>query len=1095
MESSPLQEAKKRIKQCLKNNSSFLDLSKLDLRSVPELTGLTNLKKIDLSENKITQIENLEILTNLIELNLSGNNIEEIKNIDKLYNLEIINLTDNKIREISNLEYCTKVKYLYLGSNSIEEIKGLEKLTSLSHIHLYHNNINKLEGLTNLKNLEAIFLGRNNINKIENLDNLINLKTLNIYGNKIRSIEDLEKNFKLEELVIHDNPLENTKGLEKLQNLKTLYLGRNSLRSINEVKHLINLETFSCENNHITDISPLKNLEKLKYLIISKNKIKILNNIEKLKNIEILDISNNLILQESEIEKIKLLPKLRNLRLDNNPIWKNYDIYLNEKWDSNHLEFYNVFINEYKYYDEINLPYNVVLLGNHSAGKSSLLRILTGKRYNNQSTHGLKIEFSPQKNRDFPICVYYDFGGQDFYHGIYRLFLRENSLKVLVINPENNQNKLRKENINTVIDNQKYVQDFTIDYWSKQIDFNDINNKNISDIYLIQSHYNKNQIKKWEYISSITKRRLNTFSALDLSDSKSPENIYFKNYLLRQITDVNSKVKISNTRIQLMKDILENIKKIGKKQSEPIPILELKNKYESLSYPLESFRIDLDQLSASGLIFYDKKIANGEYVWLNPKALVDEIFNKILSQELIRNQEKYGVLKQEVFDRLNINKYTLELLEHYNILFKHQPNENLKNTIEYIIPNYLPLIDQDNPIFFLSSFGFTKPTFTLKFLKFIPMGMINHLICFFGKQPDHKLFWRDLIIFSLSEGLKEPFRVMINLDLSKLEIKCFIQGNKNDFNKVSNYLFYCILRFYWATHAKDTKPASYSEFINIKNQKNSVSLHKIWKPFLSDIDHSSISNPYIPNDLYISLDENQYVKYSNLIKQDQKKTSIQSFKFIEKNLPVTLDEKTVIQPFSIFTEKEFIPMKKIFISYSRMDVEYKNELVNFLKPLTSSGHEVWDCGELEVGKWDEQIQQKLNQADLVICMLSINFFNSNYILEKELIPVLKDAEEGKKQIMCIIVKSFPWNSFSHLGKQAISTENLTLIENSVQSNNITLARAAINNYQFLPYKFHVTSSINNESIERITPLSNMSSAERDDVYVDIFDRVIQTLKI
>ncbi|MDM1491598.1 leucine-rich repeat domain-containing protein [Acinetobacter indicus] len=717
-----------------------------------------------MSNNKITQIENLEVLTDLIELNLGDNNIEEIKNINKLKSLEIINLTNNNIIEIYNLENCTNLKYLYLGSNKIKEIKGLETLSNLIHIHLYHNNITKLDNLHNLKNLEVIFLGGNKISKIENLDTLKNLKILNIYENRIKYLENLDKNIKLEELVIHDNPLENINFLDKLQNLHTLHLGRTSLKSINEVRHLINLETFTCENNNITDITPLLELKKLSYLILGKNKIKKLKNIENLKSLKVLDLSNNLISNEDEIEKIKLLPNLRNLKINDNPIWKNYDIYLDWKWDSNHLEFFNVFINEYKNYEEINLPYNVVLLGNHSSGKSSLLKILTGKKYNNQSTHGLKIEFSPQKNRDFPICVYYDFGGQDFYHGIYRLFLRENSIKVLVINPENNQNKLRKENINTVIENQKYVQDFTIDYWSKQIDFNDISKKNTSDIHLIQSHYNKNKIKNWEYISSITKKRLNTFSALDLSNSKSPENIYFKNYLLRQITDVNSKVKISNTRIQLMKDILENIKRIEKKQSEPIPILELKNKYESLSYPLESFRIDLDQLSASGLIFYDKKIANGEYVWLNPKALVNEIFNKILSQELIRNQEKCGILKQEVFERLNINKYTLELLEYYNIIFKHQPNKNQTNTIEYIIPNYLPLIDQDNPIFFLSSFGFTNPTFTLKFLKFIPMGLINHLICFFGKQPDHKLFWRDLIIFSLSEGLKHPFRIMINLD-------------------------------------------------------------------------------------------------------------------------------------------------------------------------------------------------------------------------------------------------------------------------------------------------------------------------------------------
>lgn len=375
------------------------------------------------------------------------------------------------------------------------------------------------------------------------------------------------------------------------------------------------------------------------------------------------------------------------------------------------------------------------------------------------------------------------------------------------------------------------------------------------------------------------------------------------------------------------------------------------------------------------------------------------------------------------------------------------------------------------------------------------MGMINHLICFFGKQPDHKLFWRDIIIFSLSEGLKEPFRIMISLDLPKLEIKCFIQGNSYELNKVSKYLFYCILRFYWDPHAKDTKPTTYSEFSNSRNQDVKISLKKIWKPFMHYISHPNVKNNFIPNDLYISLDENQYVKYSNLIKQNEKQSKIQAFHFNDNSLPTNIDEPVAIQDFAIFTEKEFISMKKIFISYSRMDVEYKNELVNFLRPLSSSGHEIWDCGELEVGKWDEQIQQKLEQADLVICMLSINFFNSTYILEKELIPALKEAEAGKKHIMCIIVKNFPWNSFNHLGSQAISTENLTLIHNTVQSNNITLARAAITNYQFLPYKFHTINSINDEKIERITPLSNMSPAERDDVYVDIFERVIRTLGI
>lgn len=1095
MESDPIIEVKKRIKQFIKNNDSFLDLSNLELKNIPEFDNIQNIERLNLSDNYITKIENVDDLKYLRELNLSNNNIEEINNISKLTQLTTLNLTNNQIKKIYGLEDCLNLKNLYLGSNKIDKIEGLDKLYKLLRLHLYGNNISKLENLNNLKELEELFLGGNNIIKIENIDKLLRLNTLNIYENKIEVIENLENLENLRELVIHDNPLRKIDGLRKLTNLTSLLMGRNNLESISEIENLINLKSLSLNKNHISDITPLKNLIKLEYLILSNNPIKKLENIEFLKNIGVLDLSNILIEEEIELERMKFLTNLRKLKIDNNPIWKKYDIYLNEKWDANHLDFYKVFINEYKKYEEITLPYNIVLLGNHSAGKTTLLKNLIKKKGIDKSTHGLKIEFSHQKNRDFPICVYYDFGGQDFYHGIYRLFLKENSLKILVVNPENNKNQLRKENSSTVLNHQQFVQDFDIEYWGKQIEFYSLNNKNNPDLYLIQSHYDKKQRKRWEYISSINKKSLNLFLSLDLSNPQNPENIYFSEHLLRDIKEVNSKVKISPTRIQLMKDILKNIKISKKSQAEPIQVHELKKKYESISYPLESFNIDLDQLSAAGLIFYDKKIANGEYLWLNPKQLVNEIYENFLSQELIRKQPKQGIIKKEVFDKLNINKHTVELLEFYNIIFKHQPNKSNPNDIEYIIPNYLPLINKNDPIYFLSTFGFTQPSFTLKFLKFIPMGMINHLTCFFGKQPDHKLFWRNLIVFSLSEGLKQPFRIMIKLDLSNLEIKCFIQGNINELNKVSKYIFYCILRFYWEPYAKDIEPISYSDFINIKYPSNKISLKKIWNPWHTT-NKNKENNPFIPNDLYISLNEEHYIKYINLIKQDKSQTQIEAFYFNNNLIPINSDYPIPIQPFSIFSDKEFISMKKVFISYSRMDVEYKNELVTFLKPLTSSGHEVWDCGELEVGRWDEQIQEKLEQADLVICMLSINFFNSNYILEKELIPVLQAAEEDKKQIMCIVVKHFPWASFHHLGNKAkLSTQNLNLIENTLQSSDIVSARATITNYQFLPYKFHDASSINNENIQRITPLSNMSPAERDDVYVDIFERVIKTLGI
>ncbi|MCT6594354.1 protein phosphatase 1 regulatory subunit 42, partial [Acinetobacter baumannii] len=84
MESDPIIEVKKRIKQFIKNNDSFLDLSNLELKNIPEFDNIQNIERLNLSDNYITKIENVDDLKYLRELNLSNNNIEEINNISKL---------------------------------------------------------------------------------------------------------------------------------------------------------------------------------------------------------------------------------------------------------------------------------------------------------------------------------------------------------------------------------------------------------------------------------------------------------------------------------------------------------------------------------------------------------------------------------------------------------------------------------------------------------------------------------------------------------------------------------------------------------------------------------------------------------------------------------------------------------------------------------------------------------------------------------------------------------------------------------------------------------------------------------------------------
>ena len=105
------------------------------------------------------------------------------------------------------------------------------------------------------------------------------------------------------------------------------------------------------------------------------------------------------------------------------------------------------------------------------------------------------------------------------------------------------------------------------------------------------------------------------------------------------------------------------------------------------------------------------------------------------------------------------------------------------------------------------TFGLVKPSFVLKFEHFLPIGLINQMICWFGKQPDNKKFWRNQLLFTLEQKSK----VLIRLDFKTLEIKvhisCLHEHAKEE-KDIKAYLFYCIMALYW-----DMELLEYEEFM------------------------------------------------------------------------------------------------------------------------------------------------------------------------------------------------------------------------------------------------------------------------------------------
>ena len=113
-------------------------------------------------------------------------------------------------------------------------------------------------------------------------------------------------------------------------------------------------------------------------------------------------------------------------------------------------------------------------------------------------------------------------------------------------------------------------------------------------------------------------------------------------------------------------------------------------------------------------------------------------------------------------------------------------------------------------------------------------------------------------------------------------------------------------------------------------------------------------------------------------------------------------------------------------------------------------------------------------------MLSINFFSSKYILEKEVQNALEMINAGEnKEILCVIVSDFL--GIDKLGN-AINSQNSVGIEDSILK---------LNEYQYLPYGT-IRNEVANNNEEIIIPLKRYQNIEK--AYTQITEKILNLLK-
>ncbi len=112
---------------------------------------------------------------------------------------------------------------------------------------------------------------------------------------------------------------------------------------------------------------------------------------------------------------------------------------------------------------------------------------------------------------------------------------------------------------------------------------------------------------------------------------------------------------------------------------------------------------------------------------------------------------------------------------------------------------------------------------------------------------------------------------------------------------------------------------------------------------------------------------------------------------------------------------------KVFISYCHADESLKTELIKHLTPLRHLELiEVWNDRKISAGgEWEPEISQKLEEADIIFLLISIDFINSRYCYDIELERAIERHEERTATVIPVILRSCMWQHTPFSKLQAV----------------------------------------------------------------------------
>lgn len=1065
----------------LDNKIKSLSLTENKIEDISFISKLKKLQNLSLDNNIIKDISPLKDFTEFEEISLKNNQIEDINPLIKIEIGELF-IGGNNIIDLSPLYHSLKnkkIKFINAFENPLVYppqdivIRGEENI--IKWFNMISDNIKickqKIEEakINNEKKLDLGMMGLTDLSLIPELFELEKLEELILsnhyaeYNEEARNWDEKHSDNNFYPNNLTHIPLE----IKKLKKLKKLIIGGDwkdgdkwnkwRIKDIIPIFSLKNLEFLNVSNNNIEKII-VKNsqkLPKLKVIHLNNNKLTTFNTLTKFSNLEELYLSNNKLNTVTNLKSILTLKtidlhrnNIRSIKPLLNLLEKTEINITDSKWKKNTINIKDNPLKEpnyetintgkeavIRYFESewktiVNKEIKLVLVGNSEVGKTTLVKYLDGEKDLNKSheaTHWMIEKDISSKNiikklgEKCNIRVF-DFGGQDYYHDTHQIFFTKNTIYFLLWEEKTNNLEIRQlhQKVNGKEKNVE-TQDYPVEYWLESIKHFIKEKSNIivkdtikyeydSSVLMIQNKVSKaDEIKHLNNLALTDEKKYPfIYDFINIDILKDKRNLKHFDFLLSEI--INEMKTIGSEILEYQHIIRNKLKDYSEKQ-----ILNFKEFTEYCNRNLtkkisENEAKDLcSYLKQLGLIFY---LPDYSKIYLNKKWVFDSIY-KILDGLF----EFYGEFDEKyISHQLGLNSNDgliaglLVLMKEFKIIF-HNPFNN-----KYIAPLYLPkepsegvglfLLENRVPYRRFEYNGFIHKTFILDFFNKYGEKTIGDTKKFY--------YWKDGLI------IKDDKTEQI------LHIK-FKNGNNKEERNAHIDIF--------KLNYNDKEDIFISEVINYIKEIN----NKFFKLDNKDIQDKKIDIEDYYEEM-VTINNEDFVSLK-LINENAEKGKIifRERKLIEVQNQINIEQNDInLSDYKQFLDNKNM-MKKIFISYSKDDLEIVMSFINSLQSLVIDGiiDQPWYCTYLQPGdEVHNKIREKMAEADIICFMCSNNFYKTKYIIEYELKPTIQKYNSDKKQIILpIIIDRCRWildkpeinlgnfSGFPYRGKPVVSFYN------------------------------------------------------------------------